>query len=82
MNKNKRQKKQVDESSSDESEISNSIQNENEDQDEQEQEENLVEQKEEVYKKIKSKLEILDIIFHPSNDNLIYLGLINGKLKM
>ena len=42
----------------------------------------LIEPKEEVYKKIKSKLEILDIQFHPEQSNLIFLGLINGKLKM
>jgi hypothetical protein len=78
MNKIKKQKNQEKDTSSDESETSNSTQS---DQPEQE-EEKLFEQKEEVYKKIRSKLEILDIIFHPSNDNLIYLGLINGKIKM
>lgn len=39
-------------------------------------------EKEQVYKKIKSKVEILDILFHPTENNLITLGLINGKLKM
>ena len=41
-----------------------------------------VEEKEQVYPKIKSKVEILDVIFHPTECNLITLGLINGKLKM
>jgi hypothetical protein len=40
------------------------------------------EDKEQVYDKIKSKIEILDILFHPTENNLINLGLINGKLKM
>ncbi len=78
MNKNKKQKYQNEDSSSDESEISVSTKNDHP----QEEDEKLVEQKEEVYKKIKSKLEILDIVFHPTNDNLIYVGLINGKIKM
>jgi hypothetical protein len=37
---------------------------------------------EQVYEKIKSKVEILDVLFHPTENNLIHLGLINGKLKM
>ncbi len=41
-----------------------------------------VEEKEQVYPKIKSKVEILDVLFHPTECNLITLGLINGKLKM
>jgi WD40 repeat protein len=36
-----------------------------------------------IYNDIKPKLEILDAVFHPrSSDNLIALGLINGKLKL
>ena len=42
----------------------------------------LVQEKEQVYEKIKSKIEILDMIFHPTENNLITLGLINGKLRM
>lgn len=38
---------------------------------------------EEPYAKIKSKVEILDVLFNPNADKtLINLGLINGKLKM
>lgn len=37
---------------------------------------------EEIYPKIKSKIEILDILFHPSENKIINAGLINGKLKM
>lgn len=36
----------------------------------------------EMYEKIKCKVEKLDISFHPSENNLLYVGLINGKLKM
>lgn len=43
--------------------------------------ENL-EEKEQVYNELKSKIEILDILFHPSENNLLHVGLINGKLKM
>ena len=43
---------------------------------------NSNEAKEQVYNKIETKVEILDILFHPVENNLIYLGLINGKLKM
>ena len=35
-----------------------------------------------IYKDIKSKVEILDAIFHPTETDLISVGLINGKLKM
>ena len=42
----------------------------------------MIVEKEEVYDKIKSKIEILDIKFHPTENNLISLGLINGKLRM
>lgn len=45
-------------------------------------EEDMIVEKEEVYDKIKSKIEILDIKFHPTENNLISLGLINGKLRM
>lgn len=31
---------------------------------------------------IKSKVEILDIAFHPNEKSIIYAGLINGKIKM
>ena len=44
--------------------------------------EQLVEEKEQVYPKLKSKIEILDVLFHPTESNLISIGLINGKLKM
>ena len=44
--------------------------------------EKLIEQKEQVYDKIKSKIEILDMIFHPTENNLISIGLINGKLRL
>lgn len=47
-----------------------------------EQDDNVVVEKEQVYDKLKSKVEILDILFHPSETNLINLALINGKLKM
>jgi hypothetical protein len=39
-------------------------------------------QTDQPYEKIKSKVEILDVLFHPTENNLIHLGLINGKLKM
>ena len=42
----------------------------------------LIEQKEQVYEKIKSKIEILDMLFHPTETNLISIGLINGKLRL
>ena len=42
----------------------------------------LIEPKEEVYTKLKSKIEILDILFHPTENNLISIGLINGKLRL
>ena len=42
----------------------------------------VVENSDQVYEKIRSKQEILDIKFHPSESKLISLGLINGKLKM
>lgn len=42
----------------------------------------VLEEKEQVYEKLKSKVEVLDILFHPEQNNLINLGLINGKLKM
>lgn len=51
-------------------------------QEEEEEKESLVEEKEQAYPKIKSKIEILDVLFHPTQTNLITLGLINGKLKM
>jgi hypothetical protein len=37
---------------------------------------------EEAYDRIKSKVEILDIIFHPKENTILNAGLINGKLKM
>ena len=37
---------------------------------------------EQAYGKLRSKVEILDVLFHPTENNLINLGLINGKLKM
>ena len=40
------------------------------------------EEREQPYERIKSKIEILDVMFHPTENNLISLGLINGKLKM
>ena len=70
-----------------ENKLETQIENDN-DEKEQEEEEieeqnvELVEEKEQVYPKIKSKIEILDILFHPTETNLITLGLINGKLKM
>jgi hypothetical protein len=42
----------------------------------------LIEPKEEAYQKLKSKIEILDILFHPTENNLISIGLINGKLRL
>ena len=57
-------------------------QNENEPEQFGDEKEKPVVEKEQVYKKIKSKVEILDILFHPTENNLITLGLINGKLKM
>lgn len=56
--------------------------NENEPEQVDDEKQKSVVEKEQVYKKIKSKLEILDILFHPTENNLITLGLINGKLKM
>ncbi len=47
-----------------------------------EEKEILVEPKEEVYQKLKSKIEILDMLFHPTENNLISIGLMNGKLRM
>ena len=41
-----------------------------------------VEEKEQVYDELKSKVEIFDILFHPTENNLLNVGLINGKLKM
>lgn len=37
---------------------------------------------EQAFPSIKSKVEILDILFHPTENSMIYAGLINGKLKM
>jgi hypothetical protein len=67
---------------SDQEEIKNATNEEQADEPEESDEATLIEPKEEVYKKIISKLEILDIQFHPEQSNLIFLGLINGKLKM
>ena len=52
------------------------------DQTTEEENEILIEPKEEVYQKLKSKIEILDILFHPTENNLISIGLINGKLRL
>jgi hypothetical protein len=38
-------------------------------------------EKVEAFRKIKSKVQILDAIFHPT-ENVIALGTINGKLKL
>ncbi len=45
-------------------------------------EEVLLEEREQAYDKIKTKIEILDVAFHPTENNLITLCCINGKLKM
>jgi hypothetical protein len=42
----------------------------------------IVEEKEQAYPKLKSKIEILDVLFHPTESNILTLGLINGKIKM
>jgi hypothetical protein len=42
----------------------------------------VVEEKEQAYPKLKSKVEILDVLFHPTESNILTLGLINGKIKM
>ena len=39
-------------------------------------------EKSESFRKIKSKVQILDAIFHPNESNIIALGTINGKLKL
>ena len=36
----------------------------------------------EAFKKIASKVQILDAQFHPTENNLIAIGTINGKLKL
>lgn len=41
-----------------------------------------LEEKEQIYDGLKSKIEILDILFHPSENNILNVGCINGKLKM
>lgn len=51
-----------------------------EEQAESENSKNLVEK--EAYDRIKSKFEILDILFHPTENSIINVGLINGKIKM
>ena len=42
----------------------------------------VVQEKEQVYEKLNTKVEVLDCLFHPTEPSLIALGLINGKLKM
>ena len=44
-------------------------------------EEVLLEEREQAYDKIKTKVEILDVVFHPTENNLITVCCINGKLK-
>lgn len=41
-----------------------------------------LESQNEAIEKLKSKVEITDVIFHPKESNIITLGLINGKIKM
>ncbi|RNA43412.1 WD repeat-containing 55-like [Brachionus plicatilis] len=41
-----------------------------------------LDEKEQVYSELNSKIEILDILFHPSENNILNIGLINGKLKI
>jgi hypothetical protein len=41
-----------------------------------------LESQNEAIEKLKSKVEITDAIFHPKENNIITLGLINGKIKM
>lgn len=62
--------------------VENFEENLNTDQTTEEENEILIEPKEEVYQKLKSKIEILDILFHPTENNLISIGLINGKLRL
>lgn len=42
----------------------------------------VVQEKEQVYEKLNTKVEVLDCLFHPTEPSIIALGLINGKLKM
>ena len=39
-------------------------------------------EKVEAFRKIKSKVQILDALFHPTDSSIIALGTINGKLKL
>lgn len=41
-----------------------------------------IEEKEQIYDELKSKIEVLDILFHPAKNNILNVGCINGKLKM
>lgn len=54
----------------------------NDEKEEEEETEVVVEEKEQAYPKLKSKVEILDVLFHPTESNILTLGLINGKIKM
>ena len=70
MGSKKKEKNDTSDSSSDESnESTKSLEDEVEEKEE--------EEKEQVYDELKSKIEILDILFHHSENNLINLGLIN-----
>ncbi len=35
-----------------------------------------------AYKPIKSKIEVLDVAFHPTESNIVTTALMNGRIKM
>ena len=43
---------------------------------------NLLEEKEQAYTLIKSKIEVMDVKFHPTESQVVTTALLNGKIKM
>lgn len=43
---------------------------------------NLLEEKEQAYTQIRSKIEVLDVKFHPTESQVVTTALLNGKIKM
>ncbi len=37
---------------------------------------------EQAYEPIKSKIEVLDVVFHPTESNIVTTALMNGRIKM
>lgn len=46
------------------------------------QDEAILEKREQAYDKVKTKVEILDVKFHPTHSQIVTIGLMNGKIKM